>query len=289
MGLSLLAASLNFWMSNGKEKCPHLFVSSHFHSLVSHLQKDAEVLSFHTMEVISRGERLEYRYELVDGFIDCSFAAYTAAQVYIRLKNGLSIDPVILCDDDEDTLLRMKSIKESFLRWDFDNDCKGFINLASTVLMKRDSQEEYRKNKDGDCRSEKTVGSEHIADMSTDFARESDQDAAMMDASVMSRDDESAHDRILNAASASVKKADVAITRMSAIFDSLEASSSERPSILRKLQACSVRPSRNVSFTSSAISSPHLYEAAVVGPLRRKSLYDCFTRRLISGGELQIE
>uniref|UniRef100_A0A915A2L3 DNA mismatch repair proteins mutS family domain-containing protein n=1 Tax=Parascaris univalens TaxID=6257 RepID=A0A915A2L3_PARUN len=185
MGLSLLAASLNFWMSNGKEKCPHLFVSSHFHSLVSHLQKDAEVLSFHTMEVISRGERLEYRYELVDGFIDCSFAAYTAAQVYIRLKNGLSIDPVILCDDDEDTLLRMKSIKESFLRWDFDNDCKGFINLASTVLMKRDSQEEYRKNKDGDCRSEKTVGSEHIADMSTDFARESDQDAAMMDASVM--------------------------------------------------------------------------------------------------------
>uniref|UniRef100_A0A915A2L5 DNA mismatch repair proteins mutS family domain-containing protein n=1 Tax=Parascaris univalens TaxID=6257 RepID=A0A915A2L5_PARUN len=163
---------------------------------------------------------------------------FIVIEVYIRLKNGLSIDPVILCDDDEDTLLRMKSIKESFLRWDFDNDCKGFINLASTVLMKRDSQEEYRKNKDGDCRSEKTVGSEHIADMSTDFARESDQDAAMMDASVMSRDDESAHDRILNAASASVKKADVAITRMSAIFDSLEASSSERPSILRKLQAC---------------------------------------------------
>lgn len=38
------------------------------------------------MEVISRGERLEYRYELVDGLIDCSFAAYTAAQVGLPLS-----------------------------------------------------------------------------------------------------------------------------------------------------------------------------------------------------------
>lgn len=55
---------------------------------------------------------------------------FMVIEVYVRLKNGLSIDPAILCDDDEDTLLRMKSIKESFLRWNFDDDCKGLCRFS---------------------------------------------------------------------------------------------------------------------------------------------------------------
>lgn len=61
----------------------------------------------------------------------------------------------------------------------------GFINLALTVLTKKDSQEEYKQNKNDDCRSEKTVESERIADVSTGITKEGDQDAALMDASVM--------------------------------------------------------------------------------------------------------
>jgi hypothetical protein len=47
VGLSLLAASVNYWIARGKTGCPHVFVSSHFHALIGLLADDAEILSFH--------------------------------------------------------------------------------------------------------------------------------------------------------------------------------------------------------------------------------------------------
>ncbi|VDD86916.1 unnamed protein product [Enterobius vermicularis] len=66
VGVSLLAASLNSWIDRGKSLCPHVFVSSHFHSLMNFLHQDSTILSYHVI------------YILVDGIIDCSYAIYTA-------------------------------------------------------------------------------------------------------------------------------------------------------------------------------------------------------------------
>jgi DNA mismatch repair protein MSH5 len=44
VGLSLLASCLNYWLEN-ETKCPHVFVSTHFHSLPN-LLKESQLVSY---------------------------------------------------------------------------------------------------------------------------------------------------------------------------------------------------------------------------------------------------
>uniref|UniRef100_A0AC34GK18 DNA mismatch repair proteins mutS family domain-containing protein n=1 Tax=Panagrolaimus sp. ES5 TaxID=591445 RepID=A0AC34GK18_9BILA len=83
VGLSLLASSLNYWLGKGRDHCPHIFASSHFHSLRTLLDQ-TDLLSYHTLDVHQNGDELEFQYKLVEGVIDNSYASYTA------LKNGIS-------------------------------------------------------------------------------------------------------------------------------------------------------------------------------------------------------
>ncbi|VDP16553.1 unnamed protein product [Soboliphyme baturini] len=98
VGLSLLTSCLEYWLNNGSES-PHVFASSHLHSLLKLIPErpflKLQVLFltirneygsfwFQTMEVIKEQNTLTCIYQVVDGSIECSYAAYSA------LKAGLS-------------------------------------------------------------------------------------------------------------------------------------------------------------------------------------------------------
>ncbi|VDM93755.1 unnamed protein product [Onchocerca ochengi] len=85
-GFSLLTSSLNYWIRKGKTDCPHIFAVSHFHSLIDYVVKDVNLLSFLTMDVMLNDGNFDFQYKLVDGFIDCSHAAYVASKVGIDNK-----------------------------------------------------------------------------------------------------------------------------------------------------------------------------------------------------------
>ncbi|KAK0404987.1 hypothetical protein QR680_017741 [Steinernema hermaphroditum] len=152
VGLSILACTLNFWLEKGQQCCPHVYASSHFHALPELLEYSDGMLTYHTLEVVKQGERLEFLYKLVDGVIDCSYASYTAAQVgmdksivnradeiYEMLRSGKSLEHVLPNDYDEqeangEIARQMEYLLPEFLSWNLDDDPKGFLELAMSVL-----------------------------------------------------------------------------------------------------------------------------------------------------------
>uniref|UniRef100_A0A914PYD7 DNA mismatch repair proteins mutS family domain-containing protein n=1 Tax=Panagrolaimus davidi TaxID=227884 RepID=A0A914PYD7_9BILA len=167
VGLSLLASSLNYWLSKGKDHCPHIFASSHFHSLRS-LLDDTDLLSFHTLDVHQNGDELEFQYKLVDGIIDNSYASYTALkngisreivdrsnEVYEHLKSGKSLLDVPQQNpaaEQQDFMLaqRMDDLMATFLEWDLTNDPLGFLKIAKEALSPDDDKEEDAVQQDND-------------------------------------------------------------------------------------------------------------------------------------------
>jgi len=99
VGLSLLAACLNWWLEGPREKCPHIFVASHFYALRT-LLIDSDMLRFQTMDVERNADdSLEFKFKLVDGIIDMSYATLTA------LKMGIPRDVV---DRSEEVFLHLR-------------------------------------------------------------------------------------------------------------------------------------------------------------------------------------
>uniref|UniRef100_A0A914X4C6 DNA mismatch repair proteins mutS family domain-containing protein n=1 Tax=Plectus sambesii TaxID=2011161 RepID=A0A914X4C6_9BILA len=136
VGLSLLTASLNYWLRCGKASCPHVVVSSHLHAVIDLLDDDQNIISYHTMEVLRVGSELEFQFRLVEGTVDCSYAAYTAMKagipmhvvergydVYQALKTG---DPIIKRNTTEiewgQQYQRLKAVVDFFLAWDLEED-----------------------------------------------------------------------------------------------------------------------------------------------------------------------
>uniref|UniRef100_A0A1I7Y7V4 DNA_MISMATCH_REPAIR_2 domain-containing protein n=1 Tax=Steinernema glaseri TaxID=37863 RepID=A0A1I7Y7V4_9BILA len=152
VGLSILACTLNYWLAKGKQGCPHIYASSHFHALPELLEYNGNILTYHTLEVVKHGERLEFLYKLVNGMIDCSYASYTAAQVgmdkaivsradevYNLLRSGKTLEHVLPCDYDEQEVngemaRQMEYLLSDFMSWDLDEDPKGFLELSRSVL-----------------------------------------------------------------------------------------------------------------------------------------------------------
>ncbi|KAL3090865.1 hypothetical protein niasHS_007240 [Heterodera schachtii] len=91
VGLALLASCLNYWLEGPVERCPHVFVSSHFHALSNLLRDPSKLLRFQTMDVRRLDDdTLDFQYSLVDGTIDLSYATFTA------LKMGIPRDIVYI-------------------------------------------------------------------------------------------------------------------------------------------------------------------------------------------------
>ncbi|UYV80047.1 msh-5 [Cordylochernes scorpioides] len=78
-GCSLLTASLFHWLRKGPE-CPHLLVSTHFHSVLSKFHDFTGQVRFRTMETMMSNNELVYLYKLIDGTCNDSHALHVAFQ-----------------------------------------------------------------------------------------------------------------------------------------------------------------------------------------------------------------
>ncbi|MGH0143128.1 UNVERIFIED_CONTAM: hypothetical protein FKN15_053221 [Acipenser sinensis] len=77
-GLSLLASSLRHWLHPG-QACPHVFISTNFHSLFQlNLLPESPLLSYQTLETAVDGEELVFFYQLREGVSTSSYAANIA-------------------------------------------------------------------------------------------------------------------------------------------------------------------------------------------------------------------
>ncbi|XDV31872.1 hypothetical protein PO909_002807, partial [Leuciscus waleckii] len=73
-GLSLLTACLNFWLRG--PQCPHLLMSTCFHSLIQlGLISDSPLLALQTLETAIEGEELVFLYQVKNGICQSSCAA----------------------------------------------------------------------------------------------------------------------------------------------------------------------------------------------------------------------
>ncbi|GMS86095.1 hypothetical protein PENTCL1PPCAC_8270, partial [Pristionchus entomophagus] len=80
VGLSLLTASVEHLVNKGKDACPHLLVSTHFHALIDLLDTDQTAITYNTLEVLRKGTQLYFQFKVVEGVVSSSFAAFTAAK-----------------------------------------------------------------------------------------------------------------------------------------------------------------------------------------------------------------
>ncbi|XP_054257301.1 mutS protein homolog 5-like [Macrosteles quadrilineatus] len=121
-GLGLLAACLEYFVAKNHE-CPHLFVSTHFHSLANLLPPSDNIKLQHLEHMLDKGE-LVFLYRLRDGVVGESFAlrvaqnhvltrpwADRAAQILHTLKNSGSFTA-----DSDNRLTRMAAKRSQFLK-----------------------------------------------------------------------------------------------------------------------------------------------------------------------------
>ncbi|PIK34406.1 putative mutS protein-like 5-like [Apostichopus japonicus] len=78
-GTSLLVAILKHWLAL-EDDCPHLVVSTHFHSILKQgLLPSSTQLRCQTMEVIPNGDEMVFLYQLIHGQTDHSYASHISS------------------------------------------------------------------------------------------------------------------------------------------------------------------------------------------------------------------
>uniref|UniRef100_A0A8C6V3M8 DNA mismatch repair proteins mutS family domain-containing protein n=1 Tax=Neogobius melanostomus TaxID=47308 RepID=A0A8C6V3M8_9GOBI len=78
-GLSLLAASISFWLKKAPVDTPHVLLATNFHSLLQlGLLPFCEMLSLLTLETALDGSELVFLYQLKEGICRSSYAANIA-------------------------------------------------------------------------------------------------------------------------------------------------------------------------------------------------------------------
>ncbi|XP_062428524.1 mutS protein homolog 5 [Rhea pennata] len=153
-GLSLLAAVLRYWISQGTQ-CPQVFVSTNFHSLMQlELLPDTPLLQYLTMETHQDGDELIFFYQVKQGISTISHAANIAALAGMPAKiieRGVEISELIRSGkaieridhpSKGDQMERCKSLVEKFLCLDLDDPCvdleefmrKEVLPSAASVL-----------------------------------------------------------------------------------------------------------------------------------------------------------
>ncbi|XP_009279797.1 PREDICTED: mutS protein homolog 5 [Aptenodytes forsteri] len=132
-GLSLLAAVLRYWISQGTQ-CPQVFVSTNFHSLMQlELLPDTPLLEYLTMETHQDGDELIFFYQIKQGTSTVSHAANIAAlagmpakiiergvEVSELIRNGKAIKRIDH-PSKGDRMEKCKSVVEKFLHLDLDD------------------------------------------------------------------------------------------------------------------------------------------------------------------------
>uniref|UniRef100_A0A0N5BS41 DNA_MISMATCH_REPAIR_2 domain-containing protein n=1 Tax=Strongyloides papillosus TaxID=174720 RepID=A0A0N5BS41_STREA len=153
-GLSLFASCLNYWIDKGKENCPHIFASSHFHSLPNYLRNDPSILSYHTMEIHHQESTLlMFLYKLTTGQVERSFANHIALKtglprllferseyVYEEIKKGVDVCDIqkLNYDDDEINGHILRIIEEHILEFEqcqYNGDYLQFLEIIKNEFL----------------------------------------------------------------------------------------------------------------------------------------------------------
>ncbi|KAL3869764.1 hypothetical protein ACJMK2_042401 [Sinanodonta woodiana] len=143
-GLALLSSSLAYWL--GMDRHPHVFISTHFHSLIhQHLLPSSPYLKYMTLESLHSGEELVFLYQLVEGYTSSSYASHIAALAGLPkeiVQRGSAVSDMIRQNkpvhriDSESTDAQYKRclmIVSEFLEVDLETaDLQAF--LKNTVL-----------------------------------------------------------------------------------------------------------------------------------------------------------
>ncbi|CAL2040957.1 unnamed protein product [Caenorhabditis brenneri] len=134
VGLSLLAACMTHWMEKGPERCPHIFLSSHFHSLPKYIPVHLNISTLLTFTVLREsGGKIKYLFRLTPGTVDCSFAMSVArdegipmpvlgraCRIYKALKSGTPLKEVraeVSSDNEEQLIVDMDIVIEDDDNW----------------------------------------------------------------------------------------------------------------------------------------------------------------------------
>ncbi|KAJ8305871.1 hypothetical protein KUTeg_016416, partial [Tegillarca granosa] len=97
-GLALLSSCLKYWNAM-EDMCPHVYVSTHFHSLIhQHLLPKSPLIKYMTMETIHDGDELLFLYQLIEGQTSSSYASHIASQAGLPqeiVKRGTEVSDLI--------------------------------------------------------------------------------------------------------------------------------------------------------------------------------------------------
>uniref|UniRef100_K1S1Q1 MutS-like protein 5 n=1 Tax=Magallana gigas TaxID=29159 RepID=K1S1Q1_MAGGI len=133
-GMALLCSCLSFWIDKGKS-CPHVLVSTHFHSIIhQQLLPESPMVKFLTMDSLTEEGELLFLYQLVEGHARSSYASHVALQAGLPqeiVKRGKEVSelirqnkPVYAIDtaDTETHFKRSELIVKKFLDLDLETD-----------------------------------------------------------------------------------------------------------------------------------------------------------------------
>ncbi|XP_073227555.1 mutS protein homolog 5-like isoform X2 [Porites lutea] len=148
-GLSLLSATLRYWLARGPS-CPKILVSTHFHGLVRQkLLPQSTLVQYQTMEVMQEEEDLVFLYQLVDGHADSSFACHIASLAGVPdelIKRAHQVTELVRTnkplqrmdtENSEDQQKRFEAIVVNFLKLDLEHaDPHGFLSELLQLTAK---------------------------------------------------------------------------------------------------------------------------------------------------------
>uniref|UniRef100_A0A3Q2CPE0 MutS protein homolog 5 n=1 Tax=Cyprinodon variegatus TaxID=28743 RepID=A0A3Q2CPE0_CYPVA len=131
-GLSLLAASVSFWLQKSAVDVPHILLATNFHSLMQlGLLPTTGMLSFLTLETAVDRDELVFLYQLKEGICQSSYAANIAALAGLVSEHYRTGKPIKHIDQessgDRD---KCQSVVEKFLSLeleDKDVDLQSFM------------------------------------------------------------------------------------------------------------------------------------------------------------------
>uniref|UniRef100_A0AAV2MCS9 DNA mismatch repair protein n=1 Tax=Knipowitschia caucasica TaxID=637954 RepID=A0AAV2MCS9_KNICA len=158
-GLSLLAASVSFWLKKAPVDVPHVLLATNFHSLLQlGLLPFSDMLSLLTLETALDGDELVFLYQLKEGMCRSSYAANIATlaglpahliqrgtEVSELYRTGRPIKRVEKASCDEKSN-RCRNIVEMFLKLDLDDtslDVQRF--LKEELLPSAGEMPNYRE------------------------------------------------------------------------------------------------------------------------------------------------
>ncbi|KAM4580390.1 mutS protein homolog 5 [Odontesthes bonariensis] len=142
-GLSLLAASISYWLRKALVDVPHILLATNFHSLLQlDLLPTNRLLSFLTLETAVDGDELVFLYQLKEGICQSSYAAniatlaglptglvHRAVEVSEHYRTGKPIKRTDKESSDEQAK-RCRSVVEKFLNLDLEDkdlDLQSFM------------------------------------------------------------------------------------------------------------------------------------------------------------------